>query len=177
MYSIGILVDYIELMQMQLMMKVMSRKKALIICNYFTCAGTIIHELSHAIMAWITGAKITELKLFEISKTGRLGHVSFKTCGSKLKRSWQLAMTSCAPTLNGIFWCYVLVKVLILYHLPVAWTVFVVYLLISIFDHMSMSRADVKNYIKGIFIVFPITVFIMFVAIHLYVARIRNGQV
>lgn len=174
--GIGTLVNYIEIMQMQLMMKIMSRKKAMVICNYITCIGTIIHELSHAIMAFATGAKVTEVKLLELSKNGRLGHVSFKTCGSKMKQSWQLAMTSCAPTLNGILWCYILFKVLFLYRLSAGWTALLVYLLISIFDHMSMSEADSKNYMKGMFIVFPIMTFLMFIAVYLYAARIKNGS-
>lgn len=172
---VGYMVNRIEIFQMQVMMKFMPRKAALFFCNYLTGLGTIIHESSHALMAWSTGAKITELRLFEISKSGRLGHVGFRPVGSKLKQAWQMAMTACAPTLNGLLWCYILVRVLMLYQLPVEWTVFLVYLLISIFDHMSMSEQDIRSYFKGLFVVFPVMMFVMFVFVYLYAARVRTA--
>lgn len=173
---VGYIVNRIEIFQMQVLMRITTRKMALIICNYVTCVGTVIHEMSHAIVAWATGARIKELRLLEISKTGRLGHVSFVPVGSKMKQSWQMSMTACAPTLNGMLWCYILIRVLMLYDLPLVWTCFIVYLLVSIFDHMSMSEADIRNYMKGMLIVFPVAFFIMFLLVHLYVARLGSGQ-
>lgn len=175
--GIGSLVNYIELIQMELMMHVMPRKVAFIVCNYVTFIGTVLHETAHAFVGFITGAKITEFKPLEISKSGRLGHVSFKTRGSKAKQAFQLSMTSCAPTLSGLIWCYVLLRTLINHSLPWSGRLLLIYLLISIFDHMSMSDVDVKNYMKGMLVVFPITMFIMFGLVHLYVARLTSGQI
>lgn len=174
--GVGSIVNYIELMQMQLMMKIMPRKTAFFVCNYVTFVGTIFHETAHALACFLTGAQITEFKPLEISSAGRLGHVSFNTRGSKAKQAVQLSLTSCAPTLSGLIWCYVFTRVLINHALPLTGRLILLYLIVSVFDHMSMSDVDVKNYMKGMLFMFPFTLFVMYVLVHLYVARMASGQ-
>ena len=171
--GIGWLINNLEKLQMTFLSKLFSPKAADIICNYVTFPGTMLHELSHAIAAWMTGAKVVNCSLFEINSSGRLGHVEFVPKGNPFKKSWQLAVTSCAPVINGIIWMLVGSKLLTAYNLPFFINIILVYLLISILDHMSMSKEDIKNYLKGWFVILPLMVFIMYIGVHLYVAKMR----
>lgn len=152
---IGYLVNKIEVLQFRLLLKVVKPKTASVICNYFTFVGTAFHELSHALIAWFTGAKVTEVSLFEINSSGRLGHVNFNTTGSKLRQGFQLAAISCAPVITGLTFTYVLLRVVLLHVLGLKWKILFWYIIISIIDHMSMSNVDIKNYLKGIIVLFP----------------------
>ncbi len=129
------------------------------IVNYVMFPGVMIHELSHAFLAVITGAEITEVALFKV-EDGALGHVNFKNRGNIILRSLQNIFVSSAPMFIGAavvigcgFWLSVL---------PVGYIwlkIIIWYLMISMFFHMTMSPADISVYIKGV----PLFIVILFV--------------
>ncbi len=128
---------------------------SLFFCNYLTFPGVMLHELSHAVAIAVTGGKVTKIKLLEINRTGRLGHVEFQTRGPRKLRALQLAFGSCAPVLFGVYNILLLRHFVQAYDLPL-WAQYIAYyLMFSIGCHMSMSREDLVNYIHGIIYIFP----------------------
>ena len=120
------------------------------IVNFAFFPGVMIHELAHAFLAVITGAKITEVALFKV-EDGSLGHVNFRNRGNIIIVALQNVFVSSAPMFVGAAVCigcglwlsvlpagYIWLKVII-------W-----YLMISMFFHMTMSVQDIKVYIKGV---------------------------
>lgn len=161
---IGYLINKLERYQLQLLQGTIGSKIAYFLCNRFTFVGTIIHELSHAFLVVVTGAKLRKIKLFEVSADGTLGHVEFALSGPKWKKMCQLSLISCAPVFIGACLEYVLIKVVFFYNLGFWSELILWYFIISIFDHMSMSDVDIKNYLRGMVIVYPmLVIFIMFV--------------
>ena len=158
---IGYLVNKVEQWQLHLMSDKVGSKIASFICNRVTFPGTIIHELSHALFALLTGAKVLEVKCFEMFAHGRLGHVKFAMVGTKLKRMVQLSFVSCAPVIVGLILEYILIKVIFTYELSLGIQIFLWYMMVSIADHMSMSSVDIKNYLKGLILVFPMIMVVM----------------
>lgn len=154
---VGRAVDIVELWQVKLLNKFFSQKTTLFICNRVTFPGVIIHELSHALFATIFGAKVTKMRLVTIRDDNRLGYIEYMTKGSSLRQGLQHTFCACAPTVMGIL------LELLLFHMMsngfingVGWKIFIVYMMISIGDHMSMSKQDVKNYLRGSWAAFGI---------------------
>lgn len=135
-------------------------------CNYFLFPGVIIHELSHAFFALITGAKITELALFK-PENGSLGHVSIIARGNAFTKALQRSVSACAPVVVGS----ILLSLLFFKAVPTLSTVgqwvTVIYLMVSILFHMNMSTADLKCYFKGagpvLLLALPICIAIFFI--------------
>jgi hypothetical protein len=162
---IGFLVNYLEILQMRGLAKVFGNKVAVFICNRLLFAGTVIHELSHAFFAFLSGAKVTKIRCFTLFSKDTLGYVNFQTRGGVFKRSFQLAFVSCAPTVTG---CGFIALFLFLLRRPdlLLWQrAGLIYLLISVADHMSMSPQDIKNYVRGGIILFLVA-FVFAVAFH-----------
>lgn len=168
---IGHAVNSLESFQMRCLRKFFSRRAVIIICNYLTFVGIVIHELSHAFMAWAMGAKITEIRVFEIRNDGRLGHVNFRATGSKTHQRLQCTFVSCAPVLFGVLLIYLLVKSVFSGMLSPIWQLIGWYYIISIADHMSMSSVDIKMYFKGLMRVFPIVFLMSWCLIYFFVAK------
>lgn len=161
---IGYLINKLEQVQLKILAKTTGSKIAYFMCNRFTFVGTVIHELSHALFVFLTGGKLIKVKLLEVSKDGTLGHVEFALCGPKWKQKCQLSIISCAPVFMGLLLEYILIKLVIGYSLGVWIEILLWYFIISILDHMSMSDVDIKNYLKGMIVVFPMMfVFVLFV--------------
>lgn len=119
------------------------------ICNRLLFLGTVVHELSHALFAALSGARVLKVRCLTLFSRDTLGYVRFATRGGMLHRSFQLAFTGCAPTVTGL--C-ILSGITVLWKHPgisVIIRIFLVYFGISVADHMSMSSQDVKNYIRG----------------------------
>lgn len=164
--AIGFVIEKLENLEYRLLTKSLSQQKALFVMDRLTFPGTILHELSHALFAWATGAKVQKIKMITFFDSHRLGYVNFQPCGKKSQQRIQLALTSCAPVLTGIIALHI---ILLLFPSAVApWhQVLLVYLFISIFNHMSMSNQDIKNYLRGLVSVFPIMM-IFFYAVRLF---------
>ncbi len=159
---IGWLVNAIESVFMSVVTRIAGTKVSYIAINYLTFPGTIIHELSHAIFCAITGAKVTEIRFFDKPSSGRLGHVSFIPRGKMVAKALQYSLSSCAPVIVGMAIIPFLYNGITRYSLPLVMKVLLIYLMISVVCHMSMSKEDIKNYIKGSFILVPITWVICF---------------
>ena len=116
--------------------------------NYVLFFGVVIHELSHALFALITGAKITEIALFK-PDNGSLGHVNFQTRGDPFLRALQLSVSACAPVVVGsILLTLLIFKVFPVLSTTILW-VLTIYAAVSVLFHMNMSGADLKCYFKG----------------------------
>lgn len=153
---IGAVVNKIEQMQMRLLSKVFGIRVAEFVCNRLLFLGTVVHELSHALFAFISGAKVTKIRCFTLFSKNTLGYVEFCTIGGPFRRSFQLAFASCAPTVVG---CAILMGIFHVWKLPnisITFRAFLIYFGFSVLNHMSMSDADVKNYMKGYIFLFMI---------------------
>ena len=134
--------------------------------NYALFVGVIIHELSHAFFALITGAKVVEVALFK-PENGSLGHVVYQSRGNTFARALQSSFSSCAPVVVGLVLCGLMItKVFPI--LTVSWQwILAIYLFISIAFHMNMSKVDIKVYFSGLLpllvIMLPITCILILV--------------
>lgn len=149
MIVLGLIASGIEHLIINIMSMFLGPGFALIFSNYITFPGTILHELSHAAVAFLTGAKVTEIKVFELSLTA-LGHVSYRNRGPKLQREIQDCLTACAPVITGTFAAGFLFDVVTNASLSTGMFVLCIYLLVCVIDHMTMSIPDIINYFKGI---------------------------
>lgn len=134
------------------------------IFNRLTFIGVFHHELSHALLATVTGAKVTKIVFFH-PDGDRLGYVEYVTRGNIIMRSVQQTMASIAPV-----FCGALTSAGIYYYLTaygaalVAWqTVLLWYAFISIILHMTMSSQDFKVMWRGI----PVVYLIVFVIVYI----------
>ena len=165
---IGRLIDMYEVGCMKLLTKVCSVKLATFICDRLTFPGVIIHELAHALFIWAAGGKIHKVRLLSLGLDGRLGFVEFTPRGSKLQISCQLAFGSCAPVLVGILLETVFMYSIFNIDMPTWGYVLLWYMAISVLNHMSMSREDMKNYFKGLVVIFPIITVIIMARIYFF---------
>ncbi len=152
---VGYIIDRLERLEFKLITKISSEKKAIFIVERLTFPGTMLHELAHALFAWATGAKIKKVKLLTFFDAHRLGYINFQPTGKKSQQRIQMTLTSCAPVLMGFLEIHILI--LLLKTAVAPWEqVLLIYLIVSIINHMSMSEQDVKNYLRGLIAVFPI---------------------
>ena len=122
----------------------------LLIANTLTFPGVMYHELSHALFALITGAKVNKIVLY--NKEGdHLGYVNFSPRGNIILRSLQLSFSACAPVIMGLIGECVIIHVFrTVTPLPVWGYILLGFLLFCIILHMDMSGADIKGYVRGI---------------------------
>ena len=133
---------------------------AMALINYVFFPGVMIHELSHAFMALITGAKITEVALFK-KQDESLGHVNFRNRGNFVVRSLQDIFISSAPMFGGAGVITACIYGLKHISKELWWLkILIGYIAVSMFFHMTMSPADIKVYVRGI-PVFMVLVFII----------------
>ncbi len=150
----GILIYLLNKLLYMLLSKITSEKTAIIIVNWLTIPGVIHHEISHAFLAILTGAIVTEFRPFWPDRTtGSLGHVNFTTRGSIFLRSIQYTLTSTAPVIMGTI-TSILLFALTRRTLPITTLILVIYLIFSILIHASMSLADVKVMLRGIWVIY-----------------------
>lgn len=147
--------------------------------NYVTFIGVVHHELSHALLAFLTGAKVTEVKLFRINhKDGRLGYVSYAPRGNFIMMSIQKVFASVAPILMGFVTC----GFLYMYVLPMAeasiWGICLFYyVFLSIILHMSLSKQDIQVMKGGIIVVILLFTIVFYILGWDFVAQIQTSMV
>lgn len=133
--------------------------------TYATYIGTVIHEFSHAAVAFLTGAKVNKITL--IPKGMTLGSVEYTPRGNKFFQGLQMSLSAIAPTVVGTLLLFLLfTKVHPL--LTEAWHyVLFYYLALSILFHMDLSLQDLRNFFAGFlpFLVFSLVVVCIFIAV------------
>ena len=172
---IGLIIDEISKCIAKALAKTVGVSITLFVMNYLTFIGTVHHELSHALYGFITGAKITKIELFKPTGT-TLGQVKLVPRGNAVLRSFQLCMSAIAPTVQGL-----ITECLLLKFFPaqseIIWLkAIIVYVIVSIFIHMTMSMQDIKSALKGLPICM-ILVFIVCFAFNINIISMINSLV
>lgn len=155
---VGTAIERLDTFLTTAMAEATGRRIALFVINRVMFIGTVFHELSHALFAVATGAKVRKIRCFTLFSKDMLGYVEFIPQGGKLKKSLQTSLTSCAPVLTGF------VTVPFFYHVGTApglsllMRLICFYTSLSILCHMSMSVEDLQLYGKGAVFSYPILV-------------------
>lgn len=154
----GLVLNFVNNKLLQVLAEMFGRAITMFIGNYLTFIGTVHHELSHALFAFCTGAKVIKIDLFHPDGYS-LGKVIFCPRGNKIMQSIQLTMASIAPVVTGCISEYLLLKYLSANDVT-GWLLWIIYyLIISILLHMTLSKSDIKNGLKGL----PICMVIIFI--------------
>lgn len=154
----GSFIERVDTFLTTAMAQATGRRAALFIINRVMFVGTVFHELSHALFAIVTGAKVKKIRCFTLFSKDMLGYVEFIPQGGKVKKALQTSLTSCAPVLTGF------VTVPFFFRLglsdDVVWWLRApcFYVSASIACHMSMSVEDLKLYGRGAVFTYPILV-------------------
>ena len=148
-FVIGRLIDILTQLIVMGLSKLMGGKVARFIANWLTFIGVIHHELAHALFALITGAKVTKVSLFK-PKGNSLGSVEMAPRGNKLMQSLQCTLSAIAPMVLGTVTEFILFYVVKNKELSLGVTILLIYCMISILIHMTMSWADIKSAVKGL---------------------------
>lgn len=160
---IGWLIGALDRWLMRMTARATGTSAASFILNRVMFIGTVFHELSHAFAAFLTGANVKKICCFTLFSKTQLGYVEFQTVGGRLKQSLQLSMVSCAPVL------FAFVTVPLFYQLAVdssSWGLRVLFgwISLSILCHASMSKVDIKLYLRGAVFVLPLLSMMVFIA-------------
>ncbi len=149
---VGFILNLLERLEFKFFCYFFGYKAAFYIVNYVTLAGTILHELSHTLFAFITGAKVTEISFFDRDGEA-LGHIAYRPQGPFFLQAIQHSLTACAPVIMG-FAGFVITSYFFLTTTYGVWAqILLIYLGISIINHSSMSSIDIKHYFQGIWAV------------------------
>ncbi len=147
--SFGLMVNLLTQIIFYVLAKILGGKFTLLLVNYLTWPGVVHHELSHALVAFLSGAKVEKIVVFPKGET--LGHVDFIPRGNIFFRSIQISLSSIAPPALGIISIFLISK----FTLPLCkiwWNYLLAYyVLVSIAMHMRLSKADCKNFFIGLF--------------------------
>ncbi len=141
---------FCEVLASALAQTLRSKSLALLVFNYLTFPGVMLHETAHALFAFLTGAKVEEIALFKV-EDGSLGHVSISNRGNEFLVMLQNLLTSSAPMFVGSAALYAIFRVLRAFPDLSGFGKYVLhYLMFSFFIHMTMSESDVNHYMKGV---------------------------
>lgn len=137
---------------------------AMFVMNYLTFVGVIHHELSHAIFAFFTGADVVKVDLFKVTNN-TLGQVRYRTRGNQFMRSIQDTLSAIAPMVTGVISEYALYNLLISQLLTGRSKMIILYFMLSILCHMSLSKQDMKMMLRGL------PVFALLVFVFMYITK------
>ena len=147
-FVIGIIINGVSKIIGRILAVLFGGRIAYVFRNYLTWPGTVHHEFSHALLAFLTGAKVTRISLIPHGQA--LGQVEYSPRGGRVLQAIQMSLSSAAPILCGM----VTEALLILRVYPICdvWWKYAlfVYLAVSIFLHMTLSREDLINLWNGI---------------------------
>ena len=147
-FAIGVIISDLAGMIGRILAVLIGGRVAFIFRNYLTWPGTVHHEFSHALMAFLTGAKVKRISL--IPRGQALGQVEYSPRGGRILQAIQMSLSSIAPILCGM----VTETFLIMKLLPLCdiWWKYAVlaYFVVSIFLHMTLSREDMINLRNGL---------------------------
>lgn len=110
-----------------------------------TFVGVAHHELAHTLLALVTGARVESVVLFRLkAKNGNVGEVVFRPRGKKIFQALQILFTSAAPMLLGCLSLWLAMS--LLNPTLSGWKLWaLIWIEISVFLNMSLSKQDVKN--------------------------------
>lgn len=137
-----------------------------------TFIGVIHHELSHALLAFISGAKIVKVTLFKIDNKNRsLGEVVYRTRGHWIIRKIQSGLAGIAPVICASITLVLIYNYILLensYGGLIFWVGVV--LMSQIGYHMTLSRADLKASKTGI----PILILIVYIISNIIIIPVSD---
>lgn len=136
----------------------------MLVMNYITFVGVIHHELSHALFAFFTGADIVKVDLFKVTNN-TLGQVMYRTRGNMFMRSIQDTLSAIAPMVTGVFSEYMLYNLLTTHQLTGGGKLIILYVMVSILCHMSLSVQDIKMMLRGL------PIFALLVFLFMYITK------
>ena len=134
-----------------------------LVFNWITFAGVVHHELSHALFCFLTGAKVKKIVLFKPEGT-TLGKVIYSNRGGIVLSSIQNSLSAVAPVVMGFVSEFILITIVLANCKTVLQKGITLYLMISIFVHMTMSWQDIKMGLLGL----PICAIIIFVICYIF---------
>ncbi|MCR5128631.1 MAG: hypothetical protein K6B69_11090 [Lachnospiraceae bacterium] len=126
-----------------------SGKLFLFVANTLTFPGVCYHELSHALFAFITGAKVKKIVLYH-KEGNHLGYVEMIPRGPLPLKWMQMSFSACAPVITGLIGECVILWVFATLTLPTWGYILCGFFFFCLLLHMEMSGADIKGYLKGI---------------------------
>ncbi len=147
-FAIGVIIGGISAVFGRILATLIGGRAAFLFRNYLTWPGTVHHEFSHALLAFLTGAKVRRISL--IPHEQALGQVDYIPRGGRVLKSLQMSLSSIAPIVCGML----TETLLLIYVLPKCdvWWEYVLfwYLAVSILLHMTLSKEDMTNLWNGI---------------------------
>jgi len=144
--------------------KAFGYKTAMFIMNYATFIGVVHHELSHALFAFLTGAKVLEIHPFRVNN-GSLGQVVYASRGNMLMQSIQNTLASIAPMITGLVSEYALINLLLTHDIGIIARILIYYTMVSIVCHMRLSKRDLIAMRSGL----PIFLILIFILIYMII--------
>lgn len=160
---VGGLASMIRTFSIRTYTRAFSGRFAKFVDNRLTFIGVIHHELSHALLAFLTGAKIKSCKLFKM-ENNTLGHVDIVPRGPFIIRLLQQAMCGIAPVLCGGITLYVIYYFGFYKRGTFDYvSIILILLAMCISYHMSMSKQDFKVARAGLLVAYIILVGLSFV--------------
>lgn len=170
----GMLLDFVTDKFFNTLLGIFDRSGALYLAfmNVLTFPGVIHHELSHALIAFILGAKIKKINLYKISN-GSLGSVTYVPRGPVMLQSLQRSLSSAAPVFMGIITECILIPFAVSAHIHPFLLFLLIYLIISIVIHMDMSITDIIVYVKGTPLCFCFLFILFMVLFHFEIIPVR----
>ncbi len=147
-FAAGVIINGVSGMIVRIIAALIGGRASYVFRNYLTWPGTVHHELSHALLAFLTGAKVTGISLIPHGQA--LGQVEYRPRGGRVLKAVQMSLSSTAPILCGMI-TETLLIVRVLPQCDVWWKqVLSAYFAVSIFLHMTLSREDMINLLNGI---------------------------
>ena len=153
---IGAVASLIRNLVVRICARSFGNKFSALVDSKITFIGVLHHEISHALVAFILGAKIVNCKLYEV-KSKTLGHVDIIPRGGIVLESIQKGM--CGILSNYALYHFFLSgldKVEIKSFLAIL-------LMVQISYHMSISKQDLLVALKGLPILWIVAVIIIYI--------------
>ena len=139
--------------------------------------GLLHHELAHAFLAIISGAKLVEFSILpkKIDNAFTIGHISLIKRGPLPIRMLQGSLSGFAPLICGEITVYIifihLIQVMAFGKL--AETIFLVFIAFSITYHMGLSKQDIKSSIFGTPVIY-IVLYILYNIFNINITIVLN---
>lgn len=160
---VGCLINWVNNCFIGVCCRLFGVKIANLMFNWITFAGVVHHELSHALFCFLTGAKVKKIILFKPEGT-TLGKVIYSNRGGVILSSIQNSLSAVAPVVMGFISEFILIN-FVLTNCKTTWQKGItLYLMISIFVHMTMSWQDIKIGLLGL----PVCALIVFVICYIF---------